>query len=135
MWRALGLAAVLAIQGCGDRSAPPAPPVRDPARDFALQMKNLDRQVENLQADFAEQKPESVLRDRLARIREAAVAASGIEYRTVAAENRDLKYQFGLFLDSLGRLEKSGWRGEEGPRNWKLLTDSCMVCHSIYRVD
>jgi len=133
---AAALAAILA--GCGGSHPAPSPTAAPPPleahlKEFVLQMKAMDLQVENLQADLGAKKSEPELKARLSRIRKAAEAAAAIPCRDVEAENRDVRHHFDVFLSDLARLEGASWAGEDGAANWRLLGKSCMPCHAAYR--
>jgi cytochrome c556 len=122
----------LLAAGCSDGGAAATPRERM-TREFLRAMKTLDLQYENLHEDLKAGRSPDEVRARLAPIRAAAEKAAALPYREAEAENRDLRFEFGKFLDAARSLEKAAWRGEDGVRAWKTLGAACASCHDLYR--
>ena len=123
-----------ALAACGDPVSPPSP-LEEKARAYIREMKAMDLEYERLHDDLAAKKPPEDAKRRLATILAGAERASRLSPRASEAENRDLAFEFGKFLDAARKLEAATWTGDEGVRAWRRLGTACAPCHELYRKD
>ena len=123
-----------ALAACGDAASTPSP-LEEKTRAYIREMKAMDLEYERLHDDLAAKKPAEGVKRRLATILAGAERASRIFPRASEAENRDLAFEFGKFLDAARKLEAATWSGDDGVRAWRRLGTACAPCHELYRKD